>query len=115
MTLYGLSIGAEGTLRLPDGHRRDHRRDRRIGRRRPDHRRLADGRSTTSGTPRSTARGKYFNAQNPQELAESIVSALADFTGQSGTGTAVGIAGAQFYGDQRVFGYRTSYEARLVG
>ena len=32
------------------------------------------------------SRGKYFNAQNAQQLAESVVSALADFTDQAGTG-----------------------------
>ena len=36
------------------------------------------------------SRGKYFDAQNPRQLAESVVSALADFTDQSGTGTAIG-------------------------
>jgi type IV pilus assembly protein PilY1 len=39
------------------------------------------------------SRGKYFNAANPQQLAESIVSALADFVGPDGTGTAIGTAG----------------------
>lgn len=60
------------------------------------------------------SRGKYFDAQNPRQLAESVVSALADFTDQSGTGTAIGIAGAQLSATNQ-FGYRTSYEIGLWG
>ncbi len=60
------------------------------------------------------SRGKYFNADNPQQLAESIVSALADFTDQSGTGTAVGIAGAQFTATRRLR-LQDQLRGRLVG
>ena len=78
---------------------------------------------TGSGSPDSVddlwhaalnSRGKYFNAANPQQLAESIVSALADFTSQSGTGAAVGIAGAQLSATRK-YGYRTSYESGWWG
>ena len=80
--------------RLSERHQRDHRR----------HGRLAVLRGAGNGGPEAiddlwhaavNSRGKYFNAQNAQQLAESIVSALADFTDQSGTGTGVGLGGAQ--------------------
>jgi type IV pilus assembly protein PilY1 len=111
VTLYGLSIGAQGSV---------------------DDSGLAAITAGTanwpqpmgSGGPDSiddlwhatlNSRGKFFNAANPQQLAESIVSAVADFIGtQSGTGTAVGIAGAQFTATKK-FGYRTSYEAAWWG
>ena len=55
-------------------------------------------------------RGKYFSVQNAQQLAEGVVSSIADFTsGQSGTGTAVGIGGPQLSATNR-YAYRTSYE-----
>jgi type IV pilus assembly protein PilY1 len=54
-------------------------------------------------------RGRFFNPSNSQQLGESIVAALADFTSQSGTGTAIGIAGAQLTAT-RSYGYRASYE-----
>ena len=60
------------------------------------------------------SRGKYFNAKNPQDLAASIVQALSEFTSQSGTGTAVGIAGAQITASKN-FAYRTSYEVGWWG
>ena len=114
VTLYGLSIGAQGNVVYPTGIN-----------------------AITAGTanwptptgggavggPESiddlwhaaiNSRGKFFNAQNPQDLAHSIVSALADFTDQSGTGTGVGIAGAQF-SLSKSYGYRTSYEAGWWG
>src|SRR6185295_5683900 len=60
------------------------------------------------------SRGKFFNATNPQGLANSIVSALNDFIGPNGTGTSVGIAGAQLSGTNR-FGYLTSYDSTWAG
>src|SRR6185369_7572471 len=94
VTLYGLSIGARGTLSYPNGINAIT-----AG--------TADWPYSVGASPGGPAeiddlwhaainsRGKYFNAQNAQQLAESIVAALADFTDQSGTGTAVGIGGAQ--------------------
>ena len=60
------------------------------------------------------SRGKYFDAQNPRQLAEGVVSALADFTDQSGTGTGVGLAAAQLSVTNQ-YGYKTSYEVGLWG
>ena len=114
VTLYGLSIGARGNASsIPTGIDAITSRAPRTGRR-PD--RHAGGPDSIDDLWHAAvnSRGKYFNAKNPQQLAESIVSALADFTDQSGTGTAVGIAGAQFSATKN-FGYRTSYEAGLVG
>ena len=51
---------------------------------------------------------------NAQQLAESIVSALADFTDQSGTGTGVGLGGAQLSVTNQ-YAYKTSYEAGMWG
>ena len=110
VTFYGLSIGARGTVPYPTG---------------------ID--SITSGAiqwpkPSSfdptaiddlwhaavNARGKYYNAQNAQQLAEQIVSALADFADQSGTSTAIGIAGAQLSATRK-YGYKTSFESGWWG
>jgi type IV pilus assembly protein PilY1 len=111
VTLYGLSIGAQGSV---------------------DAAGLAAITAGTANWPQPmgkggpdsiddlwhatlNSRGKFFNAANPQQLAESIVSAVADFIGtQSGTGTAVGIAGAQFSATKK-YGYRTSYEVDWWG
>jgi type IV pilus assembly protein PilY1 len=60
------------------------------------------------------SRGKFFNAKNPQELANSIVAALNDFVGPNGTGTGVGIAGAQITATNR-FSYLTSYDSTWAG
>jgi type IV pilus assembly protein PilY1 len=60
------------------------------------------------------SRGKFFNAKNPQELANSIVAALNDFVGPNGTGTGVGIAGAQITATNS-FGYLTSYDSTWAG
>ena len=121
VTLYGLSIGAQGNVVYPTGIDA-----------------IAAGANTVTapapqpinwpvatgaGGPESiddlwhaalNTRGKFFNADNPKQLAESIVSALADFTDQSGTGTSVGIAGAQFTASKS-YGYRASYEAGWWG
>jgi type IV pilus assembly protein PilY1 len=110
VVFYGLALGAEGTLTYPT--------------------RINDVTSgalpwpkPTNNTPSAiddlwhaaiNARGQYFNAQSAQELAEGVVSALADFTAQSGTGTAVGLAGVQLTA-ARSFGYRTSFEAGWWG
>jgi len=111
VTLYGLSIGAEGNVVYPTGldaivaGTQDWPQP--TGSERPDsiddlwHAAL-------------NSRGKYFNPSNPQQLAESIVSALADFTAQSGTGAAVGIAGAQLSATRK-YGYKTSYESGWWG
>jgi type IV pilus assembly protein PilY1 len=119
VSFYGLSIGAQGSVPYPTGIDAI----------------TAGTRNwplTKSGSPAQfianagpdaiddlwhaavNSGGKFFNAGNPQELAASIVSALSDFTGQAGTGTAVGIAGAQFSAT-KTFGYRTSYETGWWG
>ena len=111
VSLYGLSIGARGNIAYPNGINA-----------------IASGTAdwppaTGAGGPESiddlwhaavNSRGKYFNAVNPQQLAESVVSALADFTDQSGTGAAVGIAGAQLSVTNQ-YAYKTSYEVGLWG
>jgi type IV pilus assembly protein PilY1 len=111
VSFYGLAIGARGTISYPNGIN-----------------------AITSGTanwppavgaggPEAVddlwhaavnGRGKYFNAQNAQQLAESIVSAVADFTDQSGTGTGVGLGGAQLSVSNQ-YAYKTSYEAGIWG
>ena len=111
VTIYGLSIGARGTINYPSGINA-----------------ITSGTAnwppaTGAGGPEAiddlwhaavNSRGKYFNASNAQQLAESIVSALADFTDQSGTGTAVGIGGAQLSVTNQ-YAYKTSYEAGIWG
>ena len=111
VTIYGLSIGARGTISYPNGINA-----------------ITSGTAnwppaTGAGGPEAiddlwhaavNSRGKYFNASNAQQLAESIVSALADFTDQSGTGTAVGIGGAQLSVTNQ-YAYKTSYEAGIWG
>ncbi len=111
LTTYGLSIGARGTISYPNGINA-----------------VTAGTAnwppaTGAGGPEAiddlwhaavNSRGKYFNASNAQQLAESIVSALADFTDQSGTGTAVGIGGAQLSVTNQ-YAYKTSYEAGIWG
>ncbi len=108
---YSLSIGARGTISYPNGINA-----------------VTAGAAnwpaaTGAGGPEAiddlwhaavNSRGKYFNASNAQQLAESIVSALADFTDQSGTGTAVGIGGAQLSVTNQ-YAYKTSYEAGIWG
>jgi type IV pilus assembly protein PilY1 len=111
VTLYGLAIGAHGNVPYPNGIN-----------------------SITSGTldwPPATgaggpeaiddlwhaavnSRGKYFNAKNAQQLAESVVSSLADFTDAAGTGTGVGLAGAQL-STTNEYAYKASYESALWG
>ena len=111
LTLYGLTIGAEGNVIYPGGLDA-----------------IVAGTQdwpvpTGAGGPESiddlwhaalNSRGKFFNAKDPQELAASVVQALNEFTGQAGTGTAVGIAGAQISATKN-FGYRTSYEVGWWG
>ena len=60
------------------------------------------------------SRGNTSTPRTRRSWPTSIVSSLTDFTGQSGTGTAVGIAGAQFSATKS-FGYRTSYEVGWWG
>jgi type IV pilus assembly protein PilY1 len=60
------------------------------------------------------SRGQYFNAQNPQELAENIVSALADFTDPKGTDAVLGVAAAQLSISNQ-HGYKVSYKKGLWG
>jgi type IV pilus assembly protein PilY1 len=111
VTLYGLAIGAQGRIVYPSGLDAI----------------LAGTQDwpvpTGTGGPDSiddlwhaalNSRGKFFNAKDPQELAASVVQALNEFTGQAGTGTAVGIAGPQFSATNK-FGYRTSYEIGWSG
>ena len=111
VSVYGLSIGARGTISYPNGING-----------------IASGAldwpaAAGAGGPEAiddlwhaavNSRGKYFNANNAQQLAESIVSALADFTDQSGTGTAVGLGGAQLSVTNQ-YAYKTSFEAGIWG
>ena len=106
VTLYGLSVGARGSISYPNGINA-----------------ITAGTAnwppaTGDGGPESiddlwhasvNARGVFFNAKNGQELAESIVAALADFTDGSGTGAAVGLAGAQLSATNKHV-FKTSYE-----
>ena len=111
VTLYGLSIDARGTVSYPNGINA-----------------ITSGAqnwlpATGAGGPEAiddlwhasiNTRGKFFNPNNAQQLAESIVSALADFTDQSGTGAGVGLAGAQLSVTNQ-YAYKTSYERGLWG
>jgi len=111
VTLYGLSIGARGGLSYPSALDS-----------------ITSGAlswppATGAGGPEAiddlwhaavNSRGKYFNAGNAQQLAESVVSSLADFTDQVGTGTGVGIMGAQLSATNR-HAYKASYESGLSG
>ena len=112
VTFYGLSIGAEGTLdsnlRTPSGDGPPAS--------------IVSGLSEWPRPANNTAtaiddlwhaavnsRGKYLNAQNAEELARAMVKAVGDFTAQPpGTGTGVGIAGAQITATKK-YGYLTSY------
>ena len=111
VTLYSLAIGAQGNVVYPTGidaitaGQADWPEPKGIER--PDS--IDD-----LWHAAVNARGRFFNPSNSQQLGESIVAALADFTAQSGTGTAVGIAGAQFSSSRR-YGYRTSYETGSWG
>jgi type IV pilus assembly protein PilY1 len=106
VTLYGLSIGARGSISYPNGVNA-----------------ITAGTAnwppaTGAGGPEAiddlwhaavNTRGKFFNARDGQELAESIVTALADFTDASGTGAPVGMAGTQLSVTNKHV-YKTSYE-----
>jgi type IV pilus assembly protein PilY1 len=106
VTLYGLSIGARGSISYPSGINA-----------------ITAGTAnwppaTGAGGPEAiddlwhaaiNTRGKFFNAKNGQELAESVVTALADFTDASGTGAAVGLGGNQLSATNK-YAYKTSYE-----
>ncbi len=106
VVLYGLSIGARGTIPYAT-----------------DPPAAVVWPKPASLTPQAiddlwhaavNSRGKYFNAQSPRQLAESVVSSLADFTDQNGTGAAVGIAGAQLSVSNQ-YAYKTSYESGWWG
>jgi type IV pilus assembly protein PilY1 len=111
VTVYGLSIGARGTISYPNGINA-----------------ITAGTAnwppaTGAGGPEAiddlwhasiNTRGKFFNAGNAQQLAESIVNALADFTDQVGTGAGLGLGGAQLSVTNQ-YGYKTSYETGLWG
>ena len=113
VTLYGLSIGAQGNVVYPTGIDA-----------------ITAGTAnwpptgTGAGEPgfdrRSLARGgqqprQVLQRQNPQQLAESIVSALADFTDQSGTGTGGRASPGRSCRVTKQYGYQTSYEAGWWG
>jgi len=111
VNLYSLSIGARGSVSFPDGINA-----------------ITAGTAnwpaaTGAGGPEAVddlwhaavnTRGKYFNADNSRQLAESLVAALADFTDQSGTGAGVGIAGSQLSTTNQ-YAYKTSYEPGMWG
>ena len=110
VTLYGLSIGARGTVPYPTGIDS-----------------ITSGAlnwpNPTTGGPEAiddlwhaaaNSRGKFFNAKNAQQLAEAVVSSLADFTDAAGTGTGVGMAGAQLSVTNQ-YAYKTSFETGLWG
>ncbi len=112
VVFYGLSIGARGNIAYPNGI---------VGL--TSWPRTLTSPSGSSSDPAAiddlwhaavNGHGKYFNAQNAQQLAESIVSSLADFTDQEGTGTAVGIAGAQLSTTAK-YAYQTSYAKGWTG
>ncbi len=111
VTLYGLAIGAQGNIVYPTGidaitaGLKDWPKP--TGSERPDS--IDD-----LWHAAVNSRGKFFNPSNSRQLGENIVAALADFTSQSGTGTAIGIAGAQLSSTRR-YGYRTSYETGSWG
>jgi type IV pilus assembly protein PilY1 len=106
VTLYGLSIDARGTVSYPNGINA-----------------ITSGAqdwppATGAGGPEAiddlwhasiNTRGAFFNPANAQQLAESIVSALADFTDQAGTGAGVGLGGAQLSVTNQ-YAYKTSFE-----
>ncbi len=115
VTVYGLSIGAQGNVVYPTGIDAITAGTANW----PVTSTCASG----AGGPECiddlwhaavNSRGKYFNASNPQQLAESIVAALADFTDQSGTGTGVGLGGSQLSVTNQ-YAYKTSYEAGIWG
>jgi len=111
VSLYGLSIGARGNIAYPNGINS-----------------ITSGAlnwppATGAGGPEAiddlwhaavNSRGKFFNAKNAQQLAESVVTALADMTDQSGTGSGVGLAGAQLSTTNQ-YAYKTSYEIGMWG
>ncbi len=106
VTLYGLSIGARGNISYPSGISA-----------------ISAGTAnwpvaTGAGGPESiddlwhataNSRGKFFNATDAEQLAESVVAALADMSDTSGTGAAVGLAGTQLSSTNQ-YAYKTSYE-----
>ena len=111
VTYYGLTIGARGSVTYPDGLNA-----------------ITAGTAnwpaaTGAGGPESVddmwhaainARGKYNNADNATQLAETIVAALADFTDQSGTGAGVGLASSQLSSTNQ-YAYKASYETGIWG
>jgi len=110
VTLYGLSIGARGSvdaagLAAITAGTRDWPAPTGVG---------ATDSIDDLWHAALNSRGKYFNAANPQELAESIVSALTDFVGPNGTGTGIALAGARIT-NTRNFGYLTSYDSQWTG
>ncbi len=106
LVFYGLSIGAEGTVPYAAAPPANVTWPKPVS--------LQPAAIDDLWHAAVNSRGKYFDAQNPRQLAESVVSALADFTDQSGTGTAIGIAGAQLSVTNQ-YGYRTSYEVGMWG
>src|SRR5262249_22866812 len=116
VTLFALSIGAQGSVPYPNG----------VDAIKTDP--SKNWPTTLTGPPGASlgplpgpeaiddlwhaainSRGEYFNAKTAQDLATSIVQALTMATGQAGTGTGVGIAGAQLATTTN-YAYRTSYE-----
>ena len=110
VTLYGLSIGARGTVPFRRGPHS-----------------ITDGTlnwpNPATGGPEAiddlwhaaiNSRGQFFNPQNAQQLAEDMVSALAVVSDPFGTGAGVGMGGAQLSVTNE-YAYKTSYESGLWG
>jgi type IV pilus assembly protein PilY1 len=111
VTFYALSIGAEGTLAYPGALSQ-----------------ILAGTSVwpapVNDDPTGTddlwhaalnGHGQFNNVQNAQQLADAIAGAVANFTAsQAGTGTSVGISGAQLTAATS-FAYKTSYEVGWWG
>ena len=106
VTFYGLSIGAEGTIPYAPNPP--------AGVVWPKPASLTPAAIDDLWHAAVNSRGKYFDAQTSRELGESIVNSLSDFTDQEGTGTGVGLAGAQLSVTNQ-YAYMTRYQIGIWG
>ncbi len=102
-----------GQRRLPDRHRRHHRRAPPDWPQPPRTRR-GRTRSTTSGTPRVNSRGKYFNAPTRSSWRRASSARWPTSPAQTARPPRWALAGAQLTATKK-FGYRTSYETGWWG